>query len=85
MKRYHEEKNIIQKRERLYRQINAAWLELSAPDPVKPGRYRKSIRCGGCGRARCQVCHPHKFPKRIPTRQEIQASKDAAAQELDLH
>jgi len=84
MKRYHEEKKIIQKRERMYRQINACWLEYVAPHEITPGRYRKSVRCGGCGRARCQVCHPHKFPKRIPTRQEMQASKDARLQELDL-
>jgi hypothetical protein len=40
------------------------------------GKFRKSVRCAGCGRARCQVCHPEKFPKRIPTMKEQQAQYD---------
>jgi hypothetical protein len=77
MKRYHEEKHIIDNRVRKYKKI-AGWLDPSdtrfLPDA---GRFRKSIRCAGCGRARCQVCHPEKFPKRQPTRQEIQFKKNA--------
>lgn len=38
------------------------------------GRFRK--RHGrGCGRARCQVCHGYKFPKRQPTRNECLADR----------
>ena len=77
MKRYHEEKHIIDNRVRKYKEI-AGWLDPSdtrfLPDA---GRFRKSLRCAGCGRARCQVCHPEKFPKRQPTRQEIQFKKHA--------
>jgi hypothetical protein len=83
MKRYHEEKHIIENRLKTYRRLNASWLEFGvrvSPDTNNPGRdagrYRKSLRCSGCTRARCQVCHPEKYPKRIPTRQEIQAKKD---------
>lgn len=84
MKRYHEEKHIIENRLKQYRQLNASWLEFGrrvSPDNINDphrdaGRYRKSLRCSGCGRSRCQVCHPEKYPKRIPTRQEIQAKKD---------
>lgn len=84
MKRYHAEKHIIENRIKRYRQLNASWLEFGTRmeqrgqplDDIEPGRYRKSLRCSGCGRSRCQVCHPEKYPKRIPTRQEIQAKLD---------
>ena len=81
MKRYHEERHIAENRVKLRRTINASMtvfensfppgkplIVYSKPDPV--GRYRKTARCGGCTRARCQVCHPEKFPRRTPTRQE---------------
>jgi hypothetical protein len=78
MKRYHEEKHIIETRAKAYRLINAGW----APKPViAAGRYRKSLRCSGCGRARCQICHPEKYPKRKLTRKEIQFKKDAEKDE----
>jgi hypothetical protein len=90
MKRYHEEKHIIENRIRQSRRIHAsmdAW-RASLPDRqpahVRAGRYRKALRCGGCTRARCQVCHPEKFPKRIPTRQELQSQKDFKAHGEDL-
>jgi hypothetical protein len=73
MKRYHDEKHIIENRAKRYRQLNAGWL-LSAT--VTRGRFRKSARCAGCGLARCQLCHPEKYPKRKPTRKEQQARQD---------
>jgi hypothetical protein len=77
MKRYHEEKHIIDNRVRKYKEI-AGWLDpLDTRFLPDAGRFRKSLRCAGCGRARCQVCHPEKFPKRQPTRQEIQFKKNA--------
>lgn len=83
MKRYHEEKHIIENRIRQRRQLNAgmdSWrqsLQDGRPAHViEDGHYRKALRCGGCTRARCQVCHPEKYPKRIPTRQELQARLD---------
>lgn len=85
MRRYHAEKHIIENRAKKYRQINAGWLEFdTAPRAnreqsdhvIEDGQFRKSRRCGGCGRSKCQVCHPEKYPKRIPTRQELQAQKD---------
>ncbi|NDE16006.1 hypothetical protein EBZ80_13850 [bacterium] len=76
MKRYHEEKHIIENRVKRHRQINSVWLEFGSAANTAfsrdPGRYRKTLRCSGCTRARCQVCHPEKYPKRIPTRQEKQ-------------
>lgn len=76
MKRYHEETHIIESRLRKYKQL--AGYSGSQHDKYvpAPGRFRKSLRCLGCGRARCQVCHPEKFPKRIPTRKEQQARRD---------
>lgn len=80
MRRYHEEKHIIARRSKKYRQINAGWLPRSDVDGkshiIDDGQFRKSMRCGGCTRARCQVCHPEKYPKRIPTRKEAQAHYD---------
>jgi hypothetical protein len=78
MKRYHSEKHIIERRVKQHRQINAGWLEFGSwvenaeQTARESGRYRKTLRSCGCTRARCQVCHPEKYPKRIPTRQERQ-------------
>lgn len=78
MKRYHEEKHIIENRVKMYKKLSGHL----GPDDNKyvpvVGRFRKSFRCSGCGRARCQVCHPEKYPKRIPTRKEIQANDYSA-------
>lgn len=85
MKRYHEEKHIIENRIREYKTL-AGHL---GPDDNKyvpvAGSFRKSRRCSGCGRARCQVCHPEKFPKRIPTRKEQQSFYDFKNYEQDNH
>jgi hypothetical protein len=67
MKRYHEEKHIIDRRREEARQLHGK-------EYGSPGRYRKTHN--GCNRASCQLCHPEKFPKRIPTRQETQSQKD---------
>jgi hypothetical protein len=76
MKRYHSEQHIINKRARDFKNI-AGWLnEFSNNYMPAVGRFRKSRRCGGCGRARCQVCHPEKYPTRQPTRQEKQNWRD---------
>lgn len=76
MKRYHEEQHIAAHRVKLYKQLGG-YLG-PAHDKYVPdtGRFRKTLRCAGCGRARCQVCHSEKFPKRTPTRQEQQAQRD---------
>jgi hypothetical protein len=67
MKRYHEEKHIIERRREEAR-CAYGW------EPNKPGRYRKTHI--GCNVAACQCCHPEKFPKRIPTRKEKQSQQD---------
>lgn len=83
MRRYHEEKHIIENRIRQQRQLNAgmnSWRQSlqdgRSAHVIEDGHYRKALRCAGCTRARCQVCHPEKYPKRIPTRQELQARLD---------
>lgn len=81
MKRYHDEKHIIDARRKKHKQINAAYFQYfgraeTSDHTIDDGQFRKSMRCGGCTRARCQVCHPDKFPKRKPTRQEQQAKQD---------
>jgi hypothetical protein len=67
MRRYHQEKHIIEKRRDEARRAHGG-------EYCKPGRYRKTHI--GCNRVSCQLCHPEKFPKRIPTKQELQAQKD---------
>jgi hypothetical protein len=76
MKRYHEEKHIIETRVRDFKKL-AGWLNETFNHymPVI-GKFRKARRSVGCGRARCQVCHPEKYPKRTPTRQEKQNWSD---------
>jgi hypothetical protein len=70
MRRYHEEQHIIEHRAQLYRQLSSYLGPEQDGRAPKPGRFRKALRCSGCGRARCQVCHPNKFPRRVPTRKE---------------
>jgi hypothetical protein len=63
MKRYHEEKHIIARR-----QDEA--LHLYGYEYGKRGRYRKTHN--GCNKVSCRLCHPDKYPKRTPTKQERQ-------------
>ena len=67
MRRYHEEQHIIERRREEARRAHGG-------EYHKPGRYRKTHI--GCNRASCQICHPEKFPRRIPTRQEQQSKKE---------
>jgi hypothetical protein len=48
--------------------------EVDCPCDDQAGRFRKR-RGLGCGRARCQVCHGYKFPKRMPTGKEREADR----------
>lgn len=61
MKRYHEERHIIERRAQEYRTAYEH-------SPRKVGRFRKTHI--GCNKASCQLCHPEKFPRRQPTLQE---------------
>jgi hypothetical protein len=72
MKRYHEEKHISEHRVKIYKQLGGYMDPEDAQYVPNTGKFRKTLRCSGCGRARCQLCHPEKYPKRIPTRQERQ-------------
>lgn len=76
MKRYHEEKHIIERR-------MAEWLRIRGHACEKPSHCRKTHN--GCNRSSCQLCHPDKFPKRIPTRKEQQTSYDPRDYESDNH
>lgn len=76
MKRYHEEKHISANRVAAYKQLSGYLSPQHDRYVPDTGRFRKTLRCAGCGRARCQLCHPEKYPKRTPTRQELQARRD---------
>lgn len=76
MKRYHEEKHISANRVAMYKQLGGYMDPEHAHYVPITGKFRKTLRCSGCGRARCQICHPEKYPKRTPTRQELQARRD---------
>ena len=66
MKRYHDEKNIIERRYREYLRVTYLTEEQAGPK----GRMRKR-KPFDCGISRCTCCHGEiKFPKRIPTRKE---------------
>jgi len=75
VKRYQEEQHIIAKRVKRYRQLSGASLRGLSGEDYMPttGLFRKTLKCGGCRRARCHMCHPEKFPKRLLTRQEQHA------------
>lgn len=70
MRRYHEEKHIIDRRATESKQVYGYVSN-------KSSRYRKTHN--GCNKASCQLCHPEKYPKRIPTRKEQQAKYDDRA------
>ncbi len=46
--------------------------EVECPCDNQVGRFRK-IDAFDCGKARCMVCHNHKFWRKEPTRQEEKA------------
>jgi hypothetical protein len=33
-------------------------------------------KAGDCGHSQCSQCHPYKFPKRKPTRKEVNHAED---------
>lgn len=76
MKRYHEEKHIIERRVATYKQLGGYLGPQHDKYVPDTGKFRKALRCAGCGRSRCQLCHPEKYPKRTPTRHELQARRD---------
>ena len=83
MKRYHAEKHIGEHRAKLYKQLGGYVGPPHNQYVPDTGRFRKTLKCAGCGRARCQVCHPEKYPKRTLTRKEIQANYDDRTSKLD--
>ena len=70
MRRYHEEKHIIARRIKtaqiMVGHVYGEWSDAN----FKPSRWRKTHT--GCNKASCYMCHPEKFPKRTPTRKELQ-------------
>lgn len=63
------------------------WLERARArglpvDAPAPNRFRKQMRAGGCGHARCWLCHGDKLAKRPSPRQRraLAASRDGLAQ-----
>jgi len=76
MKRYHEEKQLIENRAKEYKRLAGHF----GPDDNKfvpdVGRFRKTQRCSGCRQSRCAMCHADKFPKRKLTRKEQLATRD---------
>ena len=51
-------------------------------EPQAPNHFRKQLRIGGCGRARCWLCHADKLAKRPAPRQlrALAAGRDGLAQ-----
>ena len=51
-------------------------------DAPAPNRFRKQLRAGGCGHARCWLCHGDKLAKRPSPRQlrALAAGRDGLAQ-----
>lgn len=76
MKRYHEEKHVIEHRVKMYKWLAGYLGQQNDKYVPDVGRFRKTWRCSGCRQSRCYVCHSDKFPKRKPTRQERQANQD---------
>ena len=65
MKRYHKDIPLMERRAR-------EWKSLVGDTGKERGRFRKRKPLD-CGKSRCQCCHGEaKFPKRIPTRHELQ-------------
>lgn len=41
---------------------------------LEEGRYDKT-KAGDCGNTECRLCHPEKYPRRIPTPEEVAVLK----------
>jgi hypothetical protein len=67
MRRLENERAIAANRQKLWRQLNA---ETNCSFTPQIGVFRKARRAGGCGKSRCQLCHPEKNPKRRLTLKE---------------
>lgn len=68
MKRYHKDIPLMERRAK-------EWKVLVGDTGKERGRFRKRKPLD-CGKSRCQCCHGEvKFPKRIPTRHELQAEE----------
>ena len=76
MKRYHEEKHIVEQRVKMYKWLAGYMGQQNDKFVPDTGRFRKTWRCSGCRQSRCQLCHSDKFPTRKPTRKEQQAAQD---------
>jgi hypothetical protein len=71
MKRYYQERSIIQRHLRQAKQLGN----------VRPGGYYRKQGAYDCGNSRCGVCHPQKRFGHLPTRQELSA--DQSLREYD--
>jgi hypothetical protein len=72
MTRAARERRRTVRRWRAFRTVQAAFV----PPPgergsLPPGRFRKTLRLGGCGRARCPLCHGEKLDGRPTFREEV--------------
>ena len=95
MKRWHEELTITLRNWRNHRRIhvemNLAGTQVGE-DPFQvdctcddqPGRFRKTDGYD-CGHSQCYVCNHGKFPKRIPTAQEVLSALSLKEQLRELH
>jgi hypothetical protein len=61
--RRHLNELVAKRRAKLWKSIR------SFPKPIWKFR-RHSVGCNVC---RCSICKPHKYPKRVPTRQEVES------------
>lgn len=76
MQRYQRDRTRCERRAKLYGQLTAIFGDHPLAHIPPAGHFRKSRRAGGCGKSRCQICHPEKFPVRKLSRQEIKANYD---------
>ena len=81
MKRYHEEKHIVTRRVKQFKQLAGHLGPQDNKYVPTIGKFRKTQRCAGCRQSRCYMCHSDKFPCRVPTKQERLALQDLKSPE----
>ena len=75
MKRYHQEKHIIDRRYKERKSLSISPISWTMPEKwsIQRGRYRKKHPLD-CGNTRCGICHSNKRFGHESTRQELAAA-----------
>ena len=84
MNRFHADVAVIRRNHREHLRLVHDWPKVlvDCPCDLQAGRFRKRHALG-CGRPRCRLCHPYKWPRQ-PSRSERRSAIVTAEQLAEL-